>query len=118
MVVDVGSNRESAVLSVRDEGPSLRGEEAEQLFEPWKRGAAPGTERRRRGSGIGLFLARELVLAHGGRIVGERPPQGGFMIRVVFPIPGHEPSSRSGSDGVGSSPRGRLATPPSGPRRA
>jgi len=119
VVVEVGSNRESVVLSVRDDGPTLRGDEAEQLFEPWKRAAAPGTERRRRGAGIGLFLARELVVAHGGRISGERPPQGGFMVRVVFPIPGHEPGSRSGGEGGTSQPKGRLGgTPASGPRRA
>ncbi len=118
VVVEVGSNREAVVLSVRDEGPALRGEEAEQLFEPWKRAAAPGTERRRRGAGIGLFLARELVIAHGGRISGERPPQGGFMVRVVFPIPGHEP--RAAGEGSSIPPKARLpgATPPSGPRRA
>jgi signal transduction histidine kinase len=118
VVVEVGSNRESVVLSVRDEGPTLRGEEAEQLFEPWKRAAAPGSERRRRGAGIGLFLARELVIAHGGRIFGERPPQGGFMVRVVFPIPGHESSSRGGVESAAMPVKPRLAAPPSGPRRA
>ena len=46
--VEVQSGREGAMLSVRDEGPALRGEEAEQLFEPWKRGAAPPRADRRR----------------------------------------------------------------------
>jgi signal transduction histidine kinase len=99
--VEVQSGREGAVLSVRDDGPPLRGEETDQLFEPWRRGGAPGAERRRRGVGIGLFLARELVIAHGGRISSERSPQGGFMVRVAFPT-----ATATGSN------------PGSGPRRA
>lgn len=101
--VEVQAAREGAVLSVRDEGPAVRGEEAEQLFEPWKRGAAPGADRRRRGGGIGLVLARELVVAHGGRISSERPPQGGFVVRVAFPVggPAHDAAGRPQTPGLG-----------------
>jgi signal transduction histidine kinase len=88
VVVEVTGSRESAVISIRDDGPALRGEAADQMFEPWKRGGAPVAERRRRGAGLGLFLARELVQAHGGKITGEGAPQGGFVVRVTLPIVG------------------------------
>jgi signal transduction histidine kinase len=113
--VEVQSSRDGAMICVRDDGPTLRGEEAEQLFEPWKRGGAPGAERRRRGVGIGLFLARELVIAHGGRISSERPPQGGFMVRVAFP-PTPTPSS-PGAGREGGHPSGGQS-PGSAPRKA
>ncbi|APR78330.1 sensor histidine kinase [Minicystis rosea] len=90
--------REGACILVKDDGPGLRSDDVDQLFEPWRRGLAPGAERRRRGAGLGLFLARELVSAHGGRITGERTPSGGFALRVLLPIPGNTnpaPSSRS-----------------------
>lgn len=92
------AGREGVILTVKDDGPSLRGDEAEHLFEPWRRGVAPTTERRRRGVGLGLYLARELVLAHGGRLVGERSASGGFAARIILPIMGGSsapPPSRS-----------------------
>jgi signal transduction histidine kinase len=90
------AGRDGAMLSVKDDGPALRADEVDLLFEPWRRGVAPGAERRRRGVGLGLFLARELVNAHGGRVLAERPATGGFAVRVLLPISGGAaPSSRS-----------------------
>jgi signal transduction histidine kinase len=86
--VEVAPSRDGAVISIRDDGPPLRAEDAEQLFEPWRRGGAPGAERRRRGVSVGLFLARELITAHGGKVTGDRPPNGGFVVRVTLPVPG------------------------------
>lgn len=93
------AGREGAFITLRDDGPGLRADDADQLFEPWKRGLVAGAERRRRGLGLGLYLARELVHAHGGRIAGERTPSGGFSLRIILPILGgassSTPSSRS-----------------------
>lgn len=92
------AGREGAILSIKDDGPGMRSDEAEQLFEPGKRGLAPGAERRRRGVGLGLYLARELVQAHGGRIVAERATGGGFVVRLILPVTtpgGSGPTSRT-----------------------
>jgi signal transduction histidine kinase len=86
VAVEVTAARESAVISIKDDGPGMRTDELDQLFEPWKRGGSPAAERRRRGAALSLFLARELVNAHGGKVMGERPTGGGFMLRVVIPM--------------------------------
>ncbi len=82
--VDVMSGREGAALVIRAEGKAPREDEIEGFFEPWKRAAPPG-DRRRLGSGLGLFIARELVLAHGGRLSWEQAGPTTFVLRVVLP---------------------------------
>jgi signal transduction histidine kinase len=68
-----------AEWSVTDDRPSVATEELEELFSPF--------EMIRHGnSRLGLALAQRLVLLHGGRIVAENMPEGGFCIRVWLPM--------------------------------
>lgn len=113
IAVDVAASREGGIILIKDDGPWLREDDLDQLFEPWTRGRAPDAERRRKGATLGLFLARELVTAHGGRITTERSPAGGCVVRVVVASGGVVPESdiprpRGAGDhdsGVASRPR-------------
>jgi signal transduction histidine kinase len=51
------------VLEVRNDGPPIPAEALPGLFEPFRRGKRDGA-----GLGLGLFIVRELVRAHGGSI--------------------------------------------------
>jgi signal transduction histidine kinase len=82
--VEVMSGREGAVLVVRAEGRPPREDDLEALYEPWKRAIPPG-DRRRLGSGLGLFIARELIMAHGGRLSWESAGPTTFALRAVLP---------------------------------
>lgn len=53
-------------LSVTDQGPTIPAEERFAIFDPFVRGGESG--RVRDGSGLGLFIARQVVEAHDGRI--------------------------------------------------
>lgn len=68
---------EHAVLRVRDRGMGLAPEEAAHLFELFSRGAR-AKRRSATGLGIGLYVAKQIVEAHGGRISArsEGPGQG------------------------------------------
>lgn len=73
--------RPGATLVVEDEGPGIRAEDAERVFERFWRapGAPPG------GTGLGLAIARWIVERHGGTIRAEDRPAGRgarFLVRL------------------------------------
>ena len=72
-----------AVLEVADEGPGVASEDRKRIFDPFYQGAARGSSTVK-GSGLGLSIAREHVLAHGGRI--ELVPDQKSCFRVVLPL--------------------------------
>jgi two-component system sensor histidine kinase PilS (NtrC family) len=67
-------------LEVFDPGPGIEARLAERIFEPFVTGSE-------RGSGLGLFLARELAQTNGATLLYERPPGGGTIFRLVFSDP-------------------------------
>jgi signal transduction histidine kinase len=72
----------TAVVRVRDHGPGISTDDRPGLFEPLVRGRlgrARGT-----GAGLGLFIARHIVEAHGGCISAESD-ENGTVFRVELP---------------------------------
>lgn len=80
--IQVSSNPPS--LTVEDDGPGIKPEEAERVFEAFYR--APGSVAG--GSGLGLAIVREIAHVHGGWWnLLSRPAFPGTRITVVFPGP-------------------------------
>jgi len=67
-------------LEVADRGPGIPDEAAERIFEPFFSG-------RRGGTGLGLFIARELAQCNGALLLYEPRAGGGSIFRVVFADP-------------------------------
>jgi signal transduction histidine kinase len=67
VVVSIDGTGDAVVLEVRNRGDPIPAEVLAHLFEPFSRGPE---ERSRKGSGLGLglYIAREIVRAHGGEI--------------------------------------------------
>jgi two-component system, NtrC family, sensor histidine kinase PilS len=67
-------------LQVADRGPGIGTADAERIFEPFFTRAVHGT-------GLGLFLARELGQANGATLLYETREGGGSIFRIVFSDP-------------------------------
>lgn len=69
IVVESRITGDAAVLTVANEGPGIATDELARLFEPYHQGA--NATQRRGSMGLGLFIAREVIAAHGGSIEVE-----------------------------------------------
>ena len=68
-----------AAVSVRDEGQGIAPETIPRVFRQFWR------SKRRSGTGLGLFIVKGLVEAHGGTITVGRAPGGGAEFRFTVP---------------------------------
>jgi signal transduction histidine kinase len=80
----------SALLEVEDAGAGVPEALRPRVFEAFERGTTP---RAVSGLGLGLFIVRQIVEAHGGTVQLEQAPSGGA--RFVIEIPCAEPAARS-----------------------
>lgn len=97
--VDVRETGECVRIAVRDHGPGLPAEQHERIFERFVRFAS---SRHYAGFGLGLWITRELVKAHGGRIeVQSRPGEGAaFVLELPLQPPSGSPKNEAVQGGV------------------
>ncbi len=69
-------------ICVTDQGPGVRRDELERIFQPFSRGsdAMP-----KGGYGLGLAITRQAVERHGGRVYAFLPPNGGLAVTLEIP---------------------------------
>ena len=82
-VSDVSTSRDGIVLTVQDDGVGIEPEDLPKVFDAFF------TTRATIGTGIGLFVAKQFVEGHGGRIdilSNRASDRHGTTIRVFFPV--------------------------------
>ncbi len=75
---------EELIVTVTDTGPGIAKEHQQGLFEKFSR--VPGSEERAEGSGLGLNIARQIILAHQGRVWLESEAGEGSTFAFSLPL--------------------------------
>jgi signal transduction histidine kinase len=71
---------EGTAVTVSDEGPGIPEESLGRVFTRFWRG------NRRGGTGLGLYIVKGIIEAHGGLITVDRAPGGGARFRFILPV--------------------------------
>ncbi|GAA0476437.1 ATP-binding protein [Streptomyces sp. NPDC046215] len=74
------SRAEGTAVTVSDEGPGIPEESMGRVFTRFWRGSKRG------GTGLGLYIVKGIVEAHGGTITVERAARGGAQFRFTLPV--------------------------------
>lgn len=77
-------------VTVADTGPGIPSEVREHIFEPFFT-----TKKEGEGTGLGLYICRNIVAEHDGRLTVESEPGRGTLFRIRLPIC---PSNEQGAD--------------------
>ncbi|MFD7549467.1 ATP-binding protein [Streptomyces sp. NPDC059578] len=85
--VTVGVRDGSAVLAVGDDGDGVPEAERERIFERFVR-LDDARSRDDGGAGLGLAIARDVALRHGGTLTVRSSPAGGALFELVLPLAG------------------------------
>jgi signal transduction histidine kinase len=87
VVVEVADG--GARVTVSDHGAGITDESIERIFDKFVRGRGESVS----GTGLGLYISRQIINAHGGRIWAESMPGEGAAFRFVLPL--DEPDSEA-----------------------
>jgi sigma-B regulation protein RsbU (phosphoserine phosphatase) len=72
-------------VTIHNDGPPIPEHLRGCLFDPFRRGDRESRSSNTAGLGLGLYISRELVVAHGGTIDFESSPARGTTFRVTLP---------------------------------
>jgi signal transduction histidine kinase len=77
---------DAAEVRVSDRGAGITEESLERIFDKFVRGRGESVT----GTGLGLYISRQIIHAHHGRIWAESPPGEGATFRFVLPLAADE----------------------------
>ena len=79
VTVSAAVSGDTVVLAVRDNGPGIPADKIPVLFDPF-------FTTKSEGHGLGLWIAQQIVTAHGGRLSAQNGEGGGAVFSLTLPI--------------------------------
>lgn len=83
VLVSAAAEGSAAVVRIKDNGPGIAPEEMPSIFERFYRSSVVHSEP---GFGLGLYLAKTIVNAHGGTITATSTPDEGAVFTISLPL--------------------------------
>lgn len=81
MIHDDGA---SVIVDISDDGPGIADSEFEKVFEPFYR-IEGSRSRNTGGTGLGLTIAKAIIVDHAGNIELQNQPDGGLKVSILLP---------------------------------
>lgn len=85
VTVEANGTGQGMTIAIHNQGDAIPAERAEMLFDPFQRGSADEAARPSDGLGLGLYIVKEIVAGHGGRVTVESSPERGTTFAVTMP---------------------------------
>jgi len=82
VAVQEGASGALVTVEVADRGPGIPEDELDRVVEPFARLERDAD---RPGTGLGLSIARNVIDAHGGRLIIAARDGGGTVVRIELP---------------------------------
>jgi len=76
----------NAIIDVEDDGPGISDAQKDNMLEPFVRGDSARNMDEAAGFGLGLSIARAIVLAHGGELSLHDSEPHGLRVRIQIPV--------------------------------
>jgi signal transduction histidine kinase len=87
IAVELALRGGAAEVAVSDRGPGIAGDVLDRIFDKFVRGRGDTVS----GTGLGLYISRQIVSAHHGRIWAESEPGEGARFRFTIPVEADAP---------------------------
>jgi PAS domain S-box-containing protein len=85
ITVEARAERDTVCVEVHNEGPPIPEALQANIFDPFRRGERDSRTSKTSGLGLGLYISREVLLAHGGQLGFQSNSIDGTTFRATLP---------------------------------